>query len=742
MNSSRKNSLLQKLLIILGFILLQNVSSFAQYYPNYDIPVFSGNQKLTHAWVGGLNNPQFSAADLNNDGVDDLVIFDRTGNKFLTFLNCNISDSLCYTYAPRYELNFPSLFDWALLLDFNCDGIADLFAHTNIGVQVFKGYYNSNNELSFVLFKDVVRYVTSKKPYPNLYVSSVDIPAFTDVDNDGDIDVLTFDILGGYIEYYKNKSKEMGYGCDSLIFYQEDHCFGEIYEPSNSPAKYLNQPCPWRVEESPDVPHLRHSGSTMVALENNSNHTKDLIIGDIGFNDLVFLKNGGDTTHARFISQDTLFPVYSVPVDIPNFPAAFCLDMNNDGLKDIVASPNFQFGSENVANVWYYKNEGTVSEGHYIFQTDSLFTRDMIEVGEGAFAVFAKIDNDTLEDLIVSNRNYYNHYSALAYYKNTGTKTAPEFTLVTKDYLNLSSLRLNGFHPSFGDLDGDGDLDMIIGMENGTLLFYKNIAVTGHPADFVLNNPKYFNINVGNFSTPQIVDVNEDGKMDLLIGNDLGVVYYYENKGTVTVPDFSGAADSLFGGVSVQEKYSITGYSVPFLTKLNGNSFHTLLVGCEGGHIFQYEDIDGNLTGNFALIDSFYAGIRVGSFSTVSGKDINDDGSIELAVGNYRGGVTVYDTAKIHAVGTNNLKKNFQEINVYPNPSGGKFNIKISGKELSEKPQFIITNILGQPVHFEVNESGINSFVISMKDNNQGIYFCRINSNGRTVVCKLLLAER
>ncbi len=735
-----KPALLQKVIFI-WFILIQSYSSFAQHYPNYDIPVFAGSKKLELAWAGGLNNPQFSPADLNNDGIDDLVIFDREGNKFLTFLNTGIVDSICYTYAPRYELNFPAITDWALLLDFNCDGVADIFAHTNIGVQVFKGYYNWDNELCFSLFKDVVRYVTAKKPYPNLYVSSVDIPAFADVDGDGDIDVLTFDILGGYIEYYKNKSKEMGFGCDSLIYNMDDHCFGEIYESSIASSKLLSQPCPWRIEENPDVPHTRHSGSTLVAFDSNGDGTKELIIGDIGFSNLVYLQNGGSTSHARYISQDTLFPSYSVPVNLQDFPAPFYMDINNDGLKDIVISPNFQFGSENVANVWYYRNEGTDKNAHFIYQTDSLFTRDMIEVGEGAYPVFAKLDNDSLYDMIVANRNYFNSYSALAYYKNTGTKLNPAFSLVTKDYLNMSSLHLNGFHPAFGDVDGDDKPDIIVGIENGTLLFYKNIAVTGFPAQFALVNPKYFNIDIGNYSTPQIVDVNRDGKPDLLIGNDIGTIYYYENKGTVTAPDFSSAADSTFGGVDVREEYSITGYSVPFLTQLNNSDSYTLLVGCEGGNIFQYDNIDNNLTGKFNMVDSIYSGISVGSYSTVSGADINGDSIPELSIGNYRGGVTIYDTARIHQLSINKIQHHSLKIEVFPNPSSGKFLIKIAAENIAEIPQLNIVNLLGQQVVFTISRQSGNTFELEMKGIPSGIYFCKILYRGKTTACKLLLTE-
>ena len=98
----------------------------------------------------------------------------------------------------------------------------------------------------------------------------------------------------------------------------------------------------------------------------------------------------------------------------------------------------------------------------------------MIEHGTGSIPVFCDIDNDGLTDMFVANFYAYKptllKESRIAYYKNTGTNTQPFFTLVDSDFLNFASspygLRII---PSFGDLDGDGKKDMILGFENGTI---------------------------------------------------------------------------------------------------------------------------------------------------------------------------------------------------------------------------------------------------------------------------------
>src|SRR5262245_49641511 len=94
------------------------------YVLDHEIPVQdeSGNV-LSMAWVGGLNASQYNTMDLNDDGKEDLVLFDRMADKVLTFLNQDNT----YHYAPAYESFFPTeITNWLLLRDHNCDGKKDI----------------------------------------------------------------------------------------------------------------------------------------------------------------------------------------------------------------------------------------------------------------------------------------------------------------------------------------------------------------------------------------------------------------------------------------------------------------------------------------------------------------------------------------------------------------------------------------------------------------------------------------
>jgi len=189
------------------FLLFINTNIFAQkFIRSNNIEVQQNEAALQYAWSGGLNNPQFSNADLNNDGVDDLVIFDRKDDKFLTFISGGTENESDWAYDPEYEYNFPEAANWALLVDFNCDGIKDLFSSKEGNFNyctVNKGLYK-DNKLSFELAADTLFSLNFDGETRPLYIPIYDVPGIQDIDNDNDIDILTFNIAGGKASRFNN----------------------------------------------------------------------------------------------------------------------------------------------------------------------------------------------------------------------------------------------------------------------------------------------------------------------------------------------------------------------------------------------------------------------------------------------------------------------------------------------------------------------------------------------------------
>ena len=91
---------------------------------------------------------------------------------------------------------------------------------------------------------------------------------------------------------------------------------------------------------SEDLP--KHSGSTILAIDIDNSGVLDLVVGDVSYPNLNLLINGGTApnTNSAMISNDNTFPSNSLPANMQVFPAAFWLDTDFDGKKDLIVGAN------------------------------------------------------------------------------------------------------------------------------------------------------------------------------------------------------------------------------------------------------------------------------------------------------------------------------------------------------------------------------------------------------------------
>ncbi len=626
------------------WILLFGGNSFAQGVYRFQradsVPVFNASGRILNPWAGGLNFVMAGEIHLDNDNLPDLVLFDKSGNRIVPFLNRGTPGSTQYIFAPEYRKNFPRITDWMVLRDYDGDGRSDIFAYYSGGTKIFRNVGNSSTgpvfqEVVYLLQSDYGNVITS------IFIPSSDIPGIDDLDGDGDLDILAFDVFGGCVDYHKNLSVELFGHADSLRFELVTRNWGNFTEDGVSNTVNLNSDC--------GRSGLRHAGSTFLLLDVNGDRRKDLVLGDINFNNLVLLLNGGTLQQADMVQIQTNFPQGfggSLPVDVTIFPAASYQDLNNDGIKDLFVAPIGDGRSQNHNGIWLYRNNGFDSLPSFQLAEQGFLQSDMIDLGEGAYPVWVDFDGDGLKDIVVGNFGYFisnsNYDSRLTAYRNTGTATEPSFSFFSGDFGGLSQSGLDGLVPAFGDLDGDGDMDLVVGEMNGRLHYYRNTASAGQPPQFALQTPNLGSIQVAQFSAPCLFDLNEDGKLDLLVGSRNGRLNYYQNNGTAQSPAFSSTptiAD--IGGVNtVDQTVSFFGFSTPFVFA-DANDFQ-LFCGSYSGRIHHYKGLKGNLNGTWEpvtfLADSLiYDGFR----TAVSLTDINNDGKFDLLLGNYSGGLSL-----------------------------------------------------------------------------------------------------
>jgi hypothetical protein len=724
------------------------------------IPVKIGNDTLTLAWAGGLNYAQFSDIDFDFDGDLDLFVFDRSSNNIRVFLQETIAGEKQYKLKYDAKISFPSDIRYrATLVDYNNDGKNDLFAYGIGGIKVYRNVGDATNGLQWEVAKNLL-YSDYGSSSLNLYVSSADIPAIVDVDNDGDIDVLSFHIGGEHLQYHQNQSMEL-YGIpDSLEFVLKNECWGKFREDINTSTVYLNDnsaicstgnvpgaelnPTDILDKSKPSEDLPKHSGSTILAIDIDNSGVLDLVLGDVSYPNLNLLINGGTApnTNSAMISNDNTFPSNSLPANMQVFPAAFWLDTDFDGKKDLIVGANAKNISENETSVIQYKNLGSNTNPIFVYQTNAFLQNEMIEHGTASIPVFFDFDQDGLEDLFVANFYRYkptlDKKSSIAYYKNTGTPTSPVFTFIDNDFLNLSTATL-GLHivPTFGDLDGDGDKDLLIGLENGSLVYYQNTSVA--PAmSFAAPIANYTDnlgsiISSGQYATPQLFDLNNDGLIDLIIGKKTGELLYYENSGTTTSPSFQLKND-LLGNIDIATT-SPDGFPTPHFFRHNDTTY--LFLGGIDGQLHYYNNIDGNLAigSSFNLHSDNFLSIDAGAYSSFWVNDIDQDGFLNLFVGQDLGGLYHFEVDPNSQSSISEIE-NTIELIIYPNPTNGIFTLSSSDQGTLS---FKVVDLFGKTVIPQKDFEG--TITVDLQQHSAGMYLVIVSNTDGDQLVKRLLKE-
>jgi len=694
--------------------------------------VEADGKMLKLPWSGGLNSVQVNTMDLNGDTKPDLVLFDRAANKLITFIN----DNNQFVPAPDYEALFPAeVTQWVLLRDFNCDGKKDIFTSDPFGIVVFVNITKPGEKLQWRPFNPGFPLLTKGfTSNINLKVNESDIPAIDDIDGDGDLDILNVRFVGiGTVEWHKNLSKERTGTCDSLQLERVTQNFGNFEECSC--GKFAFGVTCAELEGG----RIQHAGGkAMLTLDLNNDGDHEILFSEENCPVAYLLENQG-TSEDALMTTALRYPTQN-PIGFITFPATFHEDVDFDGLKDLIASPNLY--SRNFLNtnfkssMWFYKNTGTSELPQFTFQKSDFLQDEMIDVGDYAVPALIDADGDGDLDLFVSNYTNTDYSGAVTHFENTGTPSTPAFKLITADYLNLSFANHYNIKIQFADINNDGTLDFTYtgtNLQNGITTLYYVPNQNTQSLNFSGQTLSSTGFTIGQSENILIADINQDGLTDLLIGKSNGAVEYWRNQGIAGEFKYTLEDDSFNGlGAGIERQNPALA-----IGDLDADGRADLIVGNQKGFLSVYGDFraqNSNIEPVKNLIynpqTETYQSKNLGGRAWPVVTNIFNTDKPAIMVGNTLGGLHILKND-----GGKDLPEN-PVIDLFPNPVMKSEEMKIKA-DRNVLVQFY--TLLGQKLSESYFIPANQEYPINISGLSSGIYIARFSAGGKTIGKKFIV---
>ncbi len=539
------------------------------------------------------------------------------------------------------------------LVDIDGDGDADLFVQERTGDLMY--FENTGTP-------QAARFVWRTDDFQGLDIG--EWSRIVDVDGDGLHDVLA-EQRYSYIRYYRNTGnasqprleltedsvknvdatpifsdrqnipQAVDFDCDGMLDLFLGRVDGTItrYEQAASdsvdPRFYFVTD---RFENIEIIGQLvgsaRHGANSMFFADPDDDGDRDLYWGDFFEPGVLFIENTGSCQNPVLRGAPRPLMADGDTIATSGYNAPYLVDIDSDGDLDLFLG---------VLGGAFNPNRTSADNFHFYEQRPdgSLTLRtkrflDGIDVGSESIPGLADLDGDGDLDLLVGNKLDPTTLrgARMFLFRNDGTASAPSFTLA--DTLDLPGTY--HFAPALADLTGDGLVDMLLGTWNEGVLLLRNDGTKSDPR-FVQDTTRTITLTRGSNATPALVDIDGDGDLDVFIGEASGELNFYRNVGNANDPRFELVSET-FDGIDAGRR------SHPAFVDIDGDGDMDLILGREEPGALLYRN-EGTRTDARFVADSAFV-LPLHPTASPVFVDLDGDGVAELIAGGLSGGLTFY----------------------------------------------------------------------------------------------------
>ncbi len=545
---------------------------------------------------GSFSSPSF--ADLDGDGDLDAFVGQLSGDTFF-YQNTGSASSASFAVPLTNPFNLTDVGNESSpsFVDINADGDLDAFVGERNGDTFFYQNTGSASSASFA--------APLTNPFNLTNEGSYSSPSFADLDGDGDLDAFVGE-QNGNTYFYQNQSQTFSVAEDSALVFSSSTgnpiTISDVDAGSN----------PVQVTLSATNGTLSLNGIAGLTFTTGSGTNNSTLVftgttsaintaldgltfqptADFNGNASFTLTTNDQSSEGALSDTDTVnitvTPVNDAPVNrLPQQPSFSAPQIDPFGLTDVGYDSNPSFGDVDGdgdldallggrnGNTLFYQNTGSASSARFAAPQTNPF--GLTNVGARNNPTLVDVDGDRdLDALVGAGGN-------TLFYQNTGSASSARFAAPQTNPFNLTNVG-DSSSPSFADIDADGDLDALVGESEGNTLFYQNTG-SANSASFAAPQTNPFGLtDVGRYSTPTFEDVDGDGDLDAFVGEGNASTLFYQNTGSASSAQFAAPLINPFGLTELSY------LSSPSFVDIDGDGDLDALVGEAFGNTYFYQN--------------------------------------------------------------------------------------------------------------------------------------------------------